>query len=90
MGDIKEVDLGILESTPITIPRGNRKNLEANFELSRQLKAPLSKGEVVGTVFLQLDGEDIANYPLVTLQEVNEGGMFSRLVDYVKLQFNDL
>ncbi|XQW85963.1 serine hydrolase [Thalassotalea piscium] len=88
MGDIKQVDLGILESTPITIPRGNRKNLKANFELTRQLTAPLSKGEVVGTVFLQLDGEDIANYPLVTLQEVKEGGMFSRLVDYVKLQFN--
>ncbi|GAA5138852.1 serine hydrolase [Thalassotalea piscium] len=88
MGDIKQVDLGILESTPITIPRGNRKNLKANFELSRQLTAPLSKGEVVGTVFLQLDGEDIGNYPLVTLQEVKEGGIFSRLVDYVKLQFN--
>ncbi|GHE80102.1 serine hydrolase [Thalassotalea profundi] len=89
MGDVKEVDLGILESTPITIPRGNRKNLEANFELTRQLTAPLSKGEVVGTVFLQLDGEDIANYPLVTLQEVKEGGMFSRFVDYIKLQFNN-
>ncbi|MGB1197659.1 MAG: serine hydrolase [Thalassotalea sp.] len=89
MGDTKQVDLGILESTPITIPRGNRKNLKANFELSRQLTAPLNKGEVVGTVFLQLNGEDIANYPLVTLQEVKEGGMFSRLVDYVKLQFNE-
>lgn len=87
MGDIKEVKLGILESTPITIPRGQRKNLQANFELDRQLEAPLAKGEVVGKLYLQLDGEDIAQYPLVTLQEVNEGSMFSRLVDYVKLQF---
>jgi D-alanyl-D-alanine carboxypeptidase (penicillin-binding protein 5/6) len=87
MGDVTDVELGILESTPITIPRGQRKNLEANFELSKQLTAPLAKGEVVGKVFLQLDGEDIAEYPLVTLQEVNEGGMFSRLMDYIKLQF---
>lgn len=87
MGDVKEVDLGILEDTAITIPRGQRKNLEANFKLDRQLEAPLAKGEVVGTVFLQLDGENVAEYPLVTLQEVNEGGMFSRFVDYVKLQF---
>lgn len=87
MGDVSEVDLGILESTPITIPRGQRKNLEANFELSKQLTAPLAKGEVVGKVFLQLNGEDIAEYPLVTLQEINEGGIFSRLMDYVKLQF---
>ncbi|WDE03859.1 serine hydrolase [Thalassomonas viridans] len=87
MGDREEVDLGILVDTPITIPRGQSKNLKANIELDRQLTAPLAKGEVVGKLFLQLGGEDIANYPLVTLQEVNEGGMFSRLLDYVKLQF---
>lgn len=86
MGDVKEVQLGINEATPITIPRGQRKNLEANFELSKELVAPLAKGEVVGKVFLRLDGEDIAEYPLVTLNEVNEGGIFSRLVDYVKMQ----
>ena len=89
MGDQKEVDLGILVDTPITIPRGKRKNLEANFELDRQLTAPLAKGTVVGKLFLQLEGEDIAQYPLVTLQEINEGSMFSRLMDYVKLQFVD-
>ncbi len=87
MGDKKEVELGILQDTPITIPRGQRKNLKANFELNKQLIAPLSKGDVVGKVFLQLDGEDIGEYPLVTLQEVNEGGIFDRLIDYVKLQF---
>ncbi|WP_206484597.1 serine hydrolase [Thalassotalea sp. G2M2-11] len=87
MGNTKEVDLGILEDTPITIPRGQRKNLQANFELNKQLIAPLAKGEVVGKVFLQLGGEDIGEYPLVTLQEINEGGIFDRLLDYVKLQF---
>ncbi len=87
MGNTKEVDLGIMVNTPITIPRGQRKNLQANFELDKQLTAPLQKGEVVGKLFLQLDGEDIAQYPLVTLNEVKEGSMFNKLLDYVKLQF---
>lgn len=87
MGDKETVDLGISLDTPITIPRGQKKNLKATFELNQQLTAPLAKGTVVGTLFLQLDGEDVAKYPLVTLNEVNEGGLFSRLVDYVKLQF---
>ncbi|QBY05489.1 D-alanyl-D-alanine carboxypeptidase [Thalassotalea sp. HSM 43] len=87
MGDIKEVDLGILSDVAITIPRGQKKNLEAKVKLDRQLTAPLAKGEVVGSVSLQLNGDEVANYPLVTLQNVNEGSMFSRLVDYVKLQF---
>lgn len=86
-GDKEQVALGILEDTPITIPRGQRKNLKANFELTQQLEAPLAKGSVVGKLFLQLDGEDIAQYPLVTLEEVNEGSFFSKLVDYIKQLF---
>lgn len=87
MGDKQQVELGVLVDTPVTIPRGQRKNLQANFKLDRQLKAPLQKGAIVGKLFLQLDGKDIAQFPLVSLQEVNEGSAFSRLVDYVKLQF---
>jgi len=87
MGDTKEVDLGITMDIPITIPRGQRKNLEATFELNQELKAPIAKGTVVGKLFLQLDNEEIAQYPLVTLQEVNEGSFFSKIVDYIKLFF---
>ena len=90
MGDKEQVDLGILLDTPITIPRGQRKNLKANFELNQQLTAPLAKGTVVGKLFLQLEGEDIAQYPLVTLQEVNEGSFFSKIIDYIKLFFAQL
>lgn len=86
MGDRETVDLGINQSTPITIPRGQVKNLEANFVLDEKLEAPLAKGQVVGKLFIQLDGEDIAEYPLVALHEVNEGGFFDRTVDYIKLQ----
>jgi D-alanyl-D-alanine carboxypeptidase (penicillin-binding protein 5/6) len=87
MGDKENVNLGVVTDTPITIPRGQRDKLNANIELNQTLKAPLAKGSLVGTLFLQLDGNDIAQYPLVTLEEVNEGSLFSRLVDYVKLQF---
>ena len=90
MGDKEQVDLGIVVDTPITIPRGQRKNLKANFELDQQLTAPIAKGTVVGKLFLQLDGEDIAQYPLVTLQEVNEGSFFSKIMDYIKLFFAQL
>lgn len=86
MGDKDTVDLGITQDTPITIPRGKSKNLQANFELDKKLEAPLAKGEVVGKLYLQLDGEDVAEYPLVTLQEVQQGGLIDRVVDYFKLQ----
>ncbi len=89
MGNQEEVSLGILQDTPITIPRGQRKNLKANFKLDKQLEAPLAKGTKVGTVFLQLDNEDIAQYPLVTLEEIEEGSFFSQAYDYLRLQLTN-
>ncbi len=86
MGDQETVDLGILQDTPITIPRGQRKNLEANFQLDNKLEAPLEKGQVVGKLFLQIDGKDIAEYPLVTLHSVAEGGFIDKIGDYFKLK----
>lgn len=88
MGNKETVSLGIMEDTPITIPRGQSKNLKANFELDKTLEAPLAKGTKVGTLFLQLDGEDIAQYPLVTLEEIQEGGFFSKIYDYLRLQIS--
>ncbi|MEL0606630.1 D-alanyl-D-alanine carboxypeptidase, partial [Pseudoalteromonas undina] len=65
MGNIVNVSLGILEDTPISIPPGQHKNLKATFELDNTLEAPLAKGTKVGTLFIQLEGEDIAQSPLV-------------------------
>jgi D-alanyl-D-alanine carboxypeptidase (penicillin-binding protein 5/6) len=86
MGDKETVDLGILQDTPINIPRGLSKNLKANFKLDKSLQAPIAKGEVVGKLYLQIEGEDIAEYPLVALQEIKEGDFFDRMVDFVKLK----
>ncbi|WP_350432667.1 serine hydrolase [Shewanella sp. H8] len=86
-GDRETVDLGVMTDTPITLSRGKAKDLQANFELTKPLAAPLAKGETVGRVFFQLDGKDIAQFPLVTLNEVQEGGWFSKLMDYFKQMF---
>lgn len=86
-GDRATVDLGVMTDTPITINRGKAKDLQANFELTKELTAPLAKGEVVGRVYFQLDGKDIAQFPLVTLNEVEEGSWFSKLMDYFKQMF---
>ncbi|MEO3682481.1 MULTISPECIES: serine hydrolase [Shewanella] len=86
-GDRETVDLGVMTDTPITISRGQAKDLQANFELTKPLTAPLAKGETVGRVFFQLDGKDIAQFPLVTLNEVQEGSWVSKLMDYFKQMF---
>jgi D-alanyl-D-alanine carboxypeptidase (penicillin-binding protein 5/6) len=86
MGDKETINLGINNSALMTIPRGQAKQLSAQFELTESLEAPIEKGRVVGSLSIQLDGEELATYPLVTLEEIQEGGFFSQAMDWFTLQ----
>jgi D-alanyl-D-alanine carboxypeptidase (penicillin-binding protein 5/6) len=81
------ITLGVLAETPITLQRNQRKELKADFKLNQELIAPISKGQVMGTVYLKLGDKDIAEFPLVALEDIEQAGLFSRLVDMVKMRF---
>ncbi|ROP59066.1 penicillin-binding protein 6 [Enterobacter sp. BIGb0383] len=88
-GDSDEVPLSAGDAGSITIPKGQLKNLKASFTLTEpQLKAPLSKGQVVGTIDFQLNGKSIEQRPLVVMEAVEEGGFFSRMWDFVMMKLN--
>ncbi len=90
-GDRKEVNLGVEKDAALTLPKGQMKNLKASYNLTKlQLKAPLKKNQVVGTIDFQLDGETIEQRPLVVMEEVPEGNFFSRIVDFMLMQFHTL
>jgi len=88
-GDKSQVNLGVAKDAALTIPKGQMKNLKASFKLTApQLEAPLKKNQVVGTIDFQLDGKMIEQRPLVVLQDMPEGGFFSRMIDFVMMKFN--
>lgn len=88
-GDADRVELGVDKDAFLTIPRGRMKDLKASYVLNTpEIHAPLAKNQVVGTINFQLDGKTIDQRPLVVLNEVKEGGIFSRLIDYIKLMFH--
>ncbi|EIO3978820.1 serine hydrolase [Vibrio vulnificus] len=90
MGNKDTLALGVNEDTYVTLPRGQAKNLTASFVLEKELQAPIKKGDVVGKLYYQVDGEDVAQYPLLALESVDEGSLFSRLWDYLILLFKSL
>ena len=87
MGNKGTVALGLEQDTYVTLPRGEAKNLKASFVLEKELEAPINKGDVVGKLYYQIDGEDIAEYPLMALETVEQGSLFSRMWDYIVLLF---
>ncbi|NOH97996.1 serine hydrolase [Vibrio sp. 99-70-13A1] len=90
MGNKDTLALGVDEDTFVTLPRGQAKNLKASFVLEKELEAPISKGTQVGKLYYQVDGDDVAEYPLLALEDVEQGSLFSRLWDYLVLLFKGL
>lgn len=88
MGDKSEVQLGLKQNLTLVIPRGTQNRMNVSYRLkSSQFTAPLKMGEELGAVDVKLDGRLLASAPLVALDNVNEGGFFSRLVDRVMMFF---
>ncbi|MDS0786761.1 D-alanyl-D-alanine carboxypeptidase DacA [Proteus vulgaris] len=88
-GETDKVQLGVDKDVYLTIPRGRLKDLKASYVLDNvELHAPVNKNQVVGTINFQLDGQIIEQRPLVVMNEVKEGGFFSRIIDYIKLLFS--
>lgn len=88
-GEPKQVQLGVGGNSALTIPRSQAQGLSFSYTLSQtDLLAPLSKGQQVGTVNFLLNGNVIAQRPLVTLEAVQESGFFSRIWDYILLKLH--
>ena len=90
MGDKDIIDLGIAQDIFLTIPRGKTKELKARYVVEKNIEAPINKGQLVGKVFFSLDNQDLAEYPLVALESINEAGFFGRMGDSVSRWFESL
>jgi len=81
------VELGLAEPLYITIPRGEYNNLDASMQLQEQITAPVTQGQTLGRVVINLAGTLVSERDLVALQAVDEGGFWQRIVDEGLLYF---
>jgi D-alanyl-D-alanine carboxypeptidase (penicillin-binding protein 5/6) len=83
MGEQEELTLTLAKDLYVTIPRRQYDKLNARTEVQPNLQAPIAKGEKVGEVVVELDGEVITRQPLVAYEDVPEGGIWRSVVDSV-------
>jgi D-alanyl-D-alanine carboxypeptidase (penicillin-binding protein 5/6) len=85
-----EVALGVSDDVVATIPRGKREALQAVMNVDSIIEAPVTDRQSVGEVVVTLDGETVVKTPLVTVEAVEQGGIFKRLWDWLVLFFTRL
>lgn len=90
-GELNTIQLGTLQDSFITVPKGKTGDLKARYVLDKKtLEAPLAKGQVVGKVIYQLNDKDIASVDLQIMQDVAEAGIFGKAWDWVVLTIKGL
>jgi D-alanyl-D-alanine carboxypeptidase (penicillin-binding protein 5/6) len=82
-GEKETIALGLESSLLLTIPRGDGSKLKANFKIDIELEAPINKGQKIGSVYFELDGDIVKELPLIALETIQESGLFSQFTDYV-------
>ncbi|MDD5405095.1 MAG: D-alanyl-D-alanine carboxypeptidase [Sulfuricella sp.] len=86
-GSQKTLKAGVSQDLLITLPKGYYSRIKATVTSKQPLLAPVSAGQMVGTLQLTLDDKPFASYPLVALENVAVGNIFGRALDSVKLWF---
>lgn len=89
-GKAEQVKVGLAQDLTLTLAHGDRNRLQAAMQILPAVKAPLAKGQAVGTLTLTLDGQVVASQPIVALAPVEEAGFLVRLWHHIKLFFSSL
>jgi D-alanyl-D-alanine carboxypeptidase (penicillin-binding protein 5/6) len=79
--------LGLLEDLYVTIPRGSYDSLEMIREVPAILSAPVSRGQPLAEIRIELNGETLANRSLRALEDNPVGSLWQRVRDGVSLWF---
>jgi D-alanyl-D-alanine carboxypeptidase (penicillin-binding protein 5/6) len=86
-GSQNTVKVGFMQDVFVTVPKGAAGNMKPPvLERKDPLVAPIDKGSQVGLLKVQSnDGKVLASLPVVSLEQVDQAGIFGRAVDAVRL-----
>jgi D-alanyl-D-alanine carboxypeptidase (penicillin-binding protein 5/6) len=90
MGVADKVALGLDEDIVMTIPRGAHQNLKASVTLDPEVRAPVAKGDKLGTFVIRNGDTVVLEKPLVAMAGVEEANFFVRIWHWLRLLFSGL
>ena len=87
-GQENVVKIGFANDFVVVVPKGFAPKIKTELIAQQRLIAPLTQGQVLGTLKLSLDGKPFGEYPLLALEAVPSAGIVGRMVDTIRLWFN--
>ena len=88
-GSKNKLPIGFVDDAYVTIPQG-KEQIETSVSVQPLLTAPIQVGTPVGMMQVKLNNEIISEQPVVALETIEQGSLWRRFVDSVKLLFKRL
>jgi len=86
-GSSDMVKAGFTGDLYLALPKGQGDKVKASVESLQPLLAPISPGQRVATLKLEIDGKPYRELPVVALEAVPVAGIFGRAWDTLRLLF---
>lgn len=84
-GTQSTLKVGRPDAIVVTVPSGSAGKLTTTVVRQDPLIAPFTKGQAVGTLKVMLGEQQVAEVPLVALEDVGQAGIFGRAWDAIRL-----
>ena len=81
------ISLAVENNYITTLPKGNSKSIEYIKDLPEFIEGPITKGQRIGNLVIQLDGEILNTIPLVALENNPNGSLIKQIQDTIQLWF---
>ncbi len=87
-GEVEALPLGVAEDVIVTFPKGYYQDIDASISVPAYFEAPISKGDVLGTIELRLGDDVIYAGDVLAEIDVEESGWLAQFGDYIFLLFD--
>jgi D-alanyl-D-alanine carboxypeptidase (penicillin-binding protein 5/6) len=84
-GSQATVKIGFDRDLYVTLPKGAAANLKPALERKDPLVAPIPLNSKVGSMKMMLDGKPVAEFPVISLEQVDQASIFGRAWDSIRL-----
>ncbi len=75
--------IGAVNDIVLTVPRTKEKELQYEIELLEDIKFPISSGDIIGKIKVNIPNEDPEYFDVVSVNDVNRSNIFSRFFSYI-------
>ena len=75
--------IGAVNDIVLTVPRTKEKELHYEIELFEDIKFPITSGDIIGKIKVNIPNEDSEYFDVVSVNDVNRSNIFSRFFSYI-------